>query len=164
VADLRKLADLDVQPLNIEAVNIENFLNNLAQIELERFEAGGRIFSTELETAEESWPMDDDLLALAVHNLCDNAFKYTRSGDTVLLKIVVQQEMLVQVRDSGVGIPGGSLPLVWEELYRAEQLEKIPGSGIGLALVKAIVERHQGTVEIDSEPGRGTAVSLHLPG
>jgi two-component system OmpR family sensor kinase len=163
VADLRKLAELDVQPLNLVPVNIEAFIDNLVQIERERFEAGGRTFTSEVETAEKSWLADEDLLALAVHNLLDNAYKYTRPGDAVQLKVVIQQEMLIQVSDSGAGIAETALPLIWEELYRVEQQQKIPGSGIGLALVKAIVERHDGTVEIGSKPGQGTAVSLHLP-
>lgn len=163
VADLRKLAELDVQPLNLEPVDIETFFTNLYQIECDRFESDGRTFTKEIEITQKSWLLDRDLVGLAVHNLFDNAYKYTNPGDKIHLKVFTEQDLIIRVIDNGTGIPEDALPRIWEELYRAEQQKKIPGSGIGLALVKAIVERHNGTVEIQSQTGQGTAVSLHIP-
>jgi two-component system OmpR family sensor kinase len=164
VSDLRKLSDLEAQPLNLQPINIESLIHNLMQMEQERFEAAGRQLTSQVEAAKSAWVVDEDLLTLAVHNLLDNAFKYTRPGDTVQLNVQAQTELVVRVTDNGRGIPPEALPHVWEELYRAEQMqEKVSGSGIGLTLVKAIVERHGGKVSIASEPGRETAVSLTLP-
>lgn len=163
VTDLRKLADLETQPLNLQPIDLEAFIANIIQIEQDRFKAGGRILISQFEATQAAWIADEDLLALAIHNLLDNSFKCTQPADSVHLKVTTQNELTIQVTDTGSGIPPDALPHIWEELYRADQMEKIPGSGIGLSLVKAIIERHTGTVEIDSQPGRGTVVSIHLP-
>ncbi len=163
VIDLRKLAELETQPLNLQPVALESFVANLVGVEQERFEAGERTLMSQVQAARPTWLVDEDLLALAVHNLLDNAFKYTQPGDTVHLDVSAQQELVIRVIDTGIGLPAHALPHVWEELYRAEGAETVPGSGIGLALVKAIVERHAGTVAIESQTGEGTAISLRLP-
>jgi len=163
IADLRKLAELEAQPLNLQPVNIAAFVTNVIQLEQDRFRSNQRVLTSRVQAGREDWVLDEDLLTLAVHNLLDNAFKYTQPADTICLEIVAQGELIIRVTDTGIGIPPEALPHVWEELYRVEQMEKTSGSGIGLALVKAIVERHEGRVNIESEPGEGTAVSLYLP-
>ena len=163
VSDLRKLAELETQPLNMQPVSLSRLVQNALQIEQERFEAGQRALTYRISGSQASWVADEDLLLLALHNLLDNAYKYTRPGDSVHLEVTAQDELVLQVRDTGLGIPPDALAHIWEELYRAEQMEKIQGSGIGLALVKAIVERHNGAVSIASQPGEGTTVTLRLP-
>ena len=163
VTDLRKLAELETEPLHVEAVKIEPFIQNIVQLERDRFTAGQRTLTAKTTLGQPTWVVDEDLLALAVHNLLDNAFKYTHPGDTIRLRATAQQELLIQVADTGIGIEPSALSQVWEELYRAPQPAKITGSGIGLALVRAIVERHNGRVQIESTPGQGTTVTLRLP-
>ena len=169
VSDLRKLAELETEPLNLQMVSLDKLVAGVLQLERERFEVGERILSSRVEPEEASWVVDEDLLALAIHNLLDNAYKYSRPGDHVRIAIEAQQELMVRVSDTGVGIQAGALPHIWEELYRGQQMQKIPGSGTGLALVKAIVERHQGTVSVESaaldesNSAHGTSVTLRLP-
>jgi two-component system OmpR family sensor kinase len=163
VSDLRKLADLETEPLNLQPISVRAFVDNLLQLERERFQSGHRILTSNVSGEREMWVVDEDLLALAVHNLLDNAFKYTRPGDRVQLEIDAKQELTLSVTDTGIGIPPAALPHVWEELYRGRQMEKIPGSGTGLALVKAIVERHDGEVSIESAAEQGVSVTLRLP-
>lgn len=163
VTDLRKLAELEAQPLNLQPVKLAAFITNIVQIEADRFKAGRRLLTSRLEAVPTTWLVDEDLLALVIHNLLDNAFKYTQPGASICLEVIAQNELTIRVTDTGIGIPPAILPHIWEELYRAEQGEKTPGSGIGLALVKAIVERHKGTVAIESTPGQGTAILIHLP-
>lgn len=163
VSDLRKLAELETQPLNLQLISMRDLVANVIQLERERFEAGERILTSHIVADQEKWLVDEDLLVLAVHNLLDNAYKYTRPGDHVQLKVIVAQELTLSVSDTGVGISPEALAHVWEELYRGQQMEKIPGSGIGLALVKAIVERHEGEVHIESRVEHGTTVTLRLP-
>lgn len=163
VADLRKLADLETQPLNLQRVSITAFVENVIQLEHDRFAAGERVLTSRVHVVQDGWVVDEDLLALAVHNLLDNAFKYSRPGDQVCLEVDAQQELILRVSDTGIGIPAEVLPHVWEELYRAQPGEAVPGSGTGLALVRAIVEHHAGEVDIKSEVGQGTTVSLRLP-
>jgi two-component system OmpR family sensor kinase len=163
VSDLRKLAELETEPLNLQPVSLRDFVANVLQLQRERFEEGRRILTSHVEVVQDTWLVDEDLLALAVHNLLDNAYKYTRPGDDVRLEVKAQQELLLRVSDTGIGISQDALPHVWEELYRGRQREKIAGSGTGLALVKAIVERHEGEVRIESEVEQGTTVTLRLP-
>jgi two-component system OmpR family sensor kinase len=163
VSDLRKLADLETEPLNLQPVSLRDFVANVLQLERERFDSGQRILTSNVDIAQDTWVVDEDLLALAAHNLLDNAYKYSRPGDNVRLEVKARQELLLRVSDSGTGISPAALPHIWEELYRGRQQEKIPGSGTGLALVKAIVERHGGEVSIESEVEQGTIVTLRLP-
>jgi two-component system, OmpR family, sensor kinase len=107
---------------------------------------------------------DRDLLQLAIYNLLDNAIKFTHSGDRIELEVYQEgNRIVIEVSDSGRGIPEEDLPHVWEELYRSQSVHGIPGSGLGLALVKAIVEKHDGDVEIHSEPGESTTVRIDVP-
>jgi two-component system, OmpR family, sensor kinase len=107
---------------------------------------------------------DTDLLLLAVHNTLDNAVKYTLTGDSIeLCMSKYTNDVVIQIRDSGIRIPHTEQALIWEELYRANNVLEIPGSGIGLALVKAIIERHDGEVELHSIPEQGTTVIFRLP-
>ena len=164
VSDLRKLSDLEAQPLNLQLINIEAFIQDVMQMEQERFEAAGRRLTSQVGADRSEWVLDEDLLTLAVHNLLDNALKYTRPGDTVQLNVQAQTGLVIRVTDNGRGIPPEALPHVWEELYRAEQMqEKVSGSGIARTLVTALVERYCGSVSISSEPVVETAVSLTLP-
>lgn len=163
VADLRKLGELETQPLNLQPLNVEAFVAGIIQAEQERFSTGQRLLTSRVDVAQTAWLADEDLLALAIYNVLDNAFKYTQPGDSICLEASAENGLMIRVRDTGAGIPPGALHHIWEELYRAEQAEKMPGSGIGLALVKVIVERHHGAVDVESEPGHGTVVSIHLP-
>ncbi len=163
VTDLRKLAELETQPLTLQPVNLHDFLDDVIQAERDRFQTRGRSLKAGIDASQPVWTFDHDLLALAIHNLLDNALKYSRQGDTVRVDLSAHQELIVRVSDSGSGIPTDSLPHVWEELYRAGRSEGTMGSGIGLSLVQAIVERHDGTADIESAPEQGTTVTLRLP-
>src|SRR5690606_4516942 len=109
------------------------------------------------------WLVDEDLLTLVLYNLLDNAYKYTQPNDAITVRIHGHQDLRIEVQDTGIGISPEALTHVWEELYRASHIAHIPGSGIGLALVRAIVERHQGTVAIESELEVGTTVYIQIP-
>jgi two-component system OmpR family sensor kinase len=163
VSDLRKLSELETESIKLQPVVLDNFVANILQLEQERFEAGQRTLTSRVRAETERWMMDEDLVALAVHNLLDNAYKYTHPGDHVEVEVDAQHELILRVSDTGIGIPPEALPHVWEELYRVQQMSKIGGSGTGLALVKAIVERHGGAVDVVSEVGQGTTVTLRLP-
>lgn len=163
VTALRNLADLEGQPLNLQPVALDPFVRALVQNEEERYAADGRSLVYHCHLNQSHWVIDEDMLALAVHNLLDNACKYTPSGGHIELSVITDNRLLIQVSDDGAGIDPERLPHVWEELYRADPLGDTAGSGIGLALVKAIVERHGGSVAIASDPDVGTTVSLLLP-
>ena len=107
---------------------------------------------------------DRTRLRQAVANLVDNAIKYTPSGGRVEIAATrAEREVLLSVRDSGIGIPVDELPRIWDRLYRGDKSRSQRGLGLGLSLVKAVVQAHQGRVEASSDPGGGSVFSLSLP-
>jgi two-component system, OmpR family, sensor kinase len=166
-SDLRKLAELEVRLVEHAPVDIPALLQEVFALAQDQPGAGERHLNLSIPQAP--WPLpkvsgDADLLFLAIHNLMENALKFTRPGDTVELHAFEDGTTLViEVADTGPGIPSEEQPHVFEELYRGEAGRGIPGSGLGLALVSAIVARHNGQVSLRSRPGQGTVFSLRLP-
>jgi two-component system OmpR family sensor kinase len=107
---------------------------------------------------------DRDLLFLALYNLVSNALKYSSAGDTIEVRGSEREGgVMIEVADTGRGIPDHEHTQVWEELARGRTTLDVPGSGLGLPFVRAIVERHSGQVQLSSRPGEGTAVRVALP-
>ncbi len=165
--DLRKLAELDVRPLDRVPVDVAELLQEAVTLAQEQ--PGAEVCTLTLTLPQAPWPVpnvlgDWDLLFLAAYNLLDNALKFTRPGDTVEVRASEDGAfVVVEVADTGPGIPTEELPRVWDELYRGQGARGIPGSGLGLALVDAIVERHGGQVTLRSRVGQGTVVTMRLP-
>lgn len=110
--------------------------------------------------------VDQDLLGQAVINLLSNAVKYTPEGGEIRLRSRQDEErVIVEVRDSGMGIPPESLPHIFDRFYRVPQNNKAAaGTGLGLALVHYIVtELHNGSVAVESQVGEGTTFTISIP-
>jgi PAS domain S-box-containing protein len=108
---------------------------------------------------------DSDLLARAVTNVVANAIKYSPSGREVKVSVrVADSEMLIEVRDRGYGISREDLKRIFEKFYRVPRAENAdqPGTGLGLALVKEIMDSHGGQVDVESELGVGSTFTLRL--
>ena len=113
---------------------------------------------------------DADYLRQVLLNLLDNAFKYTPEPGTVTL-IARQSDpthVVLEVRDTGIGIPADALPHVFERFYRvdparARTQQRIGGAGLGLSIARSLVEAQGGQIEIASEPNAGTTVTLRFP-
>jgi signal transduction histidine kinase len=96
-------------------------------------------------------------------NLLDNAIKYTPAGGRVEISASRESgRAVLRVRDTGIGIPAAELPRIWERLFRGDQSRASRGLGLGLSLVKAIVEAHGGTVTVESTPGEGSTFAVHV--
>lgn len=109
---------------------------------------------------------DRDALSIVVANLVDNAIKYTPEGGSVV--VATGRDGIyatVSVRDTGIGLSAEDRDRVFEEFYRvrSEQTHGITGTGLGLSLVKRLVEQHQGSISVESEPGKGSAFTVRLP-
>jgi len=166
ILSLRKLTDLETVPIELEPLDMVEFLREAVDLERERSEFSTRDLAVQLpsEPPLPRVPADQDLLLLALHNLLDNAFKFTAPGDSITLSARVDEDdLLIRVQDTGAGIPADDLPLVGEELYRGRNTESVPGDGIGLAVVNAIIAHHGGALSLDSALGQGTSVTLRLP-
>jgi signal transduction histidine kinase len=97
-------------------------------------------------------------------NLLDNALKYTPKGGAVEITASENtSETVIAVCDTGVGIPTHELSRVWERLYRGDKSRTEHGLGLGLSLVRAVVQAHGGKMEVTSEPGKGSTFRVRLP-
>jgi signal transduction histidine kinase len=97
-------------------------------------------------------------------NLIDNAIKYTPAGGRVDVEVSASRgRALLQVRDTGIGIRPDELPRIWDRLFRGDASRTERGLGLGLSLVRAIVQAHGGTVEVASELGKGSTFTVSLP-
>ncbi len=165
--DLRKLAELEIRPLELTQVDSAALLKEVFDLAESQPGAAGR--SLRLTLPQAPWPLpniqgDRDLLFLALHNLLDNALKFSGAGSTIEMRAHEDgSSIVVEVADTGPGIPPEEIDQVWEELYRGQGARSVPGSGLGLPLVRAIVTRHGGQVGLRSRAGQGTVVTVKLP-
>ena len=108
---------------------------------------------------------DREALTTAVHNLLDNAVKYSRESRTVQLEATANGDGLtIAVRDQGAGIPDADRPRIFEKFFRGdgELTKRVKGVGLGLSLVRHIVEAHGGTVDVESREGVGSTFTIRL--
>jgi signal transduction histidine kinase len=97
-------------------------------------------------------------------NLIDNAVKYTPAGGRVTVDVeAVDGRAVLRVRDTGIGIEPSELPRIWDRLFRGDRSRTTRGLGLGLSLVKAVVQAHGGSVDVVSEPGAGSSFTVSFP-
>jgi signal transduction histidine kinase len=109
---------------------------------------------------------DAGRLQQVMHNLLENALRYTDPGGRILVRVAAAPgEALLSVSDTGVGIPEGDLPYVFERFFRSKASRQANpgGSGLGLSIVRWIVEAHKGRVTVESAPGKGSTFTVRLP-
>ena len=127
-------------------------------------EAGGLALTAEV-VDQVAVNGDHEWLERMLLNLLDNAFKFTERGGRILVRLTDQEGFAcLEVRDTGVGMAADVVPHVLERFYRADPARSpsAQGVGLGLSLVKWIVDRHHGSIEIQSQPGRGTTFTIKI--
>ena len=113
---------------------------------------------------ETNFVADEILFSRAVNNLVENAIRHMSAGGAIDISIADRNSSTeVSVKDNGAGIAPEHLPKVFDRFYRADSSRSSEGVGLGLSLVKSIMDLHGGTAAIESEPGRGTTVTLSFP-
>jgi signal transduction histidine kinase len=127
----------------------------------------------ELECSQLEAFWDAARLRRVLDNLVENALKYTPDGGTVTVTVSTERAhqrkvrrgdfAVVTVRDTGIGIPAADLPYVFEPYRRAGNVRTIEGTGIGLASARQIVEQHGGSIEVESQEGKGSTLTVRLP-
>lgn len=173
---LRRLANLidmllDVSRLEAGQLSIQRAPLDLAALVrrvLERAEA--LLVTHTLRYEEPAGPLsiegDATRLEQVLDNLLQNAAKYSPPGSVITVRVGQQDERVwFAVRDEGMGIDPAALPYLFERSYRAPDASSrtVPGMGIGLYVVREIVARHGGTIEVESEPGKGSTFTVWLP-
>lgn len=110
---------------------------------------------------------DPEMIEQMLENLISNAIRYTPGGGKVTVEFVVlgDQGLRIMISDNGIGIPKSSIPNVFDEFYRAKNAQAVEehGTGLGMSIVKEIVEEHSGQISLESEEGLGTLVVVQLP-
>lgn len=108
--------------------------------------------------------LDRRLLTHVLGNLLENALKYSEAGSSVEIAVTVEPDAVrCVVRDAGVGIPAEDLPQLFDSFYRGKNVGAVSGTGLGLAVVKRAVDVQHGRIDVQSECGRGTTVTVWLP-
>ena len=169
LTDLRKLAELEAAPLALEDVDLAETVQDAVTAVIEEAAGRGAAVRIRLDLPSVPWPLphvrgDGDLLYSAVYNIVSNAAKYTPAGGAV--EVRGREEggaVTIEVADTGIGVPEREMGLVFRELGRAGNARALPGSGLGLPLVRTIAQRHGGNVGMASREGVGTRVWLVLP-
>ncbi len=147
------LAPVDVRELLRQTVELYDYVSQERQVTLE-LEDGPPCPAS----------IDAARLRHAIANLVDNALKYTPAGGRVTLRARSEHgAVVVEVQDTGMGIPPEDRDRIWQRLYRGDKSRSQRGLGLGLSLVKAIVEAHGGSARVLSVPDRGSLFELRLP-
>jgi len=108
--------------------------------------------------------VDPEKIKQVVENLLSNSIKYSTDVRQVFIRLQkAGDNVLIEVEDKGIGIPADRISHIFEPFYRIEQKESISGTGLGLTVVKEIVDAHKGIVEVNSEPGKGSIFTVRLP-
>jgi signal transduction histidine kinase len=107
-------------------------------------------------------------LEQAIKNCLSNAYKYSPERVEVTMRVTEvthnkQRKVLIAIEDQGIGMTPEQLERVFEKFYRADPSGAIPGTGLGMSIIKSIIEQHGGAIVIESEYGKGTKVMLYLP-
>jgi len=110
---------------------------------------------------------DENKMLILLKNLIENAIKYNKEGGKVEINAYKTKNnyIVIEVKDTGIGIPKKSLPLIFERFYRVDKSRSrnVGGTGLGLSIVKHIAEAHKGKVKVESELGKGSTFKVFLP-
>lgn len=168
VSDLLDLSRLEGKTVPGSVVDVRKSIENTMLGHRIAAGARGIELSVDLESVAGTDVIaaaDPTDLAVALDNLLDNAIKYTESGSVLVNVNINEQDVCISVADTGIGIPGADIPRIFERFYRVDRARSRDsgGTGLGLALVRHVVERSNGTIEVISTPGKGSVFTITLP-
>ena len=169
--DLSRLEEGRAFQTAVEPVDLLPLLHAVADATALRASQAGLHLHVDLPPALPRLAVWPEQIEAVLVNLLDNAVKYTPAGGQVSLSAEVHgQRCLIQVADSGPGIPAEDLPHVFERFYRVDKARSRSdaqpggsGAGLGLAIVKALLEQNGGQITVASQPGQGTTFTVELP-
>ncbi len=166
IENVEALTRLEGETLEIhtEKTDMKKFLEPVLESFEPVFEKAGINFSSQLEN-NLICEIDRDKFRHVIDNLLSNALRYTNEGGSVRTKLSSQNDKIfIEVSDTGMGISEKDLPNIFERFYRADESRTrvTGGSGVGLAIVKAAVEAHNGTITAQSVKGRGSTFKITL--
>ena len=168
ISNLLDFSKIGIISLKKQKINIVKIVKQYVTVLGSAFSA--KNIKLRFSSTEESIILDIDqhLFETAVSNLLSNAYKFTPQNGSVSIYCQTNKQknqFLLSVADSGIGIPPEEQPIVFDRFYQATQFsnQKNEGTGIGLALVKEIIERHDGNITLHSKVSKGTTITIKLP-
>ncbi len=167
VKDLLTLSELEEREtvLELEDVNPEELIRRISLLFEPRMREKGLAWTWNIEPNISSIKADSFKLEQALINLIDNAIKYTERGTVTLSLKNRNGHIVIDVSDTGIGIPEEHLSRIFERFYVVDKSrsKRLGGTGLGLSIVKHIVLLHNGTIDVHSTPSHGTTFSICLP-
>jgi signal transduction histidine kinase len=163
VEDLLTLSRLDLTPLQPGPVNLRAVVEEAISTLYPAAEAHGVQLSLQSPTNLPRVWGDRDRLGQVFVNLLDNAVKYSPRGSEAGVCLRPESDgVAVEVHDSGAGIASHDLPYIFDPLYRSERVRDTSGAGLGLTIVRTILEQHGATIHVQSTPDQGATFRFHL--
>ena len=166
ILDFRK-AEQGTLKLNISRTDLGTFIMNETHGFRELAEKKKIDLSVEIEKSVGAFWFDTEKMETVLFNLLSNAFNHTKTNGKISIHVFPERNgVSIKVSDSGIGIPAEHLEKIFDRFYQVEQSHStgIKGSGIGLSLVKEIIEKHGGNISIESTENVGTSVKMFIPG
>jgi signal transduction histidine kinase len=148
--------------LNKEEIDLSLLLDDIAHSLQPLAESKGLILSRDLPPSLVISGDTDHLIRLIV-NLLDNAIKYTERGTVTLSARENDGFAMIEVADTGIGIPPEHLPHIFKRLYTVDPARSSGGAGLGLSIARQIVQAHGGRIEVQSQVGKGSRFTVYLP-
>lgn len=167
VRQMLQLAKLEAREIqrSAERVDLNRLFDELLPPLADRAVQKGLTFSERIPEDLPSIVASQEMIYIVFKNLVDNAVKFTLSG-TIRVEAATEGEMVrIVVQDEGIGIPKEAQPNLFKRFYRAQSAVErgIAGTGLGLYMVKEAIQKHQGTIEMESAEGEGTSFTVRLP-
>jgi two-component system, OmpR family, phosphate regulon sensor histidine kinase PhoR len=152
--------------IHLKNCNIVSIVEDITLSVAEYIENKGISFLFDTDIEEKLMACDPDKVERIILNLLSNAIKFTKSGDSISVNVFERQEAVeIVVSDTGIGIPSDKQELIFQRFRQVDTslTREQEGSGIGLSLVKSLVDMHEGTISLESEYGQGSKFIVRLP-
>jgi signal transduction histidine kinase len=158
--------ETDERAANLKPLDLSRVLYAVTDAMSDTVQQAGLGLQTDIPEHLPTIEANAEQMNMMIRNLIDNAIKYTRRGGTIYLAAkALQDEIEVQVTDTGIGIPADALPRIFDRFYRVDTSHSRTqgGAGLGLALVRSIAQAHGGSVQVASRVNQGSTFKVYLP-
>jgi len=168
IEELLQLSKIESQKIamNLQSINLRDLIDKTISEFKKKIEQKDHKIKINISPQLPLVKADPEQFEVVFRNLLDNALKYTPDGGEIYISALEKAENIyIEIADNGIGISAEHLPRIFERFYRAnkDRSRKLGGTGLGLAIVKHIVQAHQGTIGVESKPGKGSKFFFTLP-